>query len=80
MGRHATDRWDWTILAECPNNGQHVPGKTDPDDAEHLTFEGSAANSVYRAREATAFEGMACPICEADLDVLIEEEPAEVIE
>lgn len=77
MNQHATDRWDWTLIAECPNNGDHIEGKTDPDDPEHLTLEASAECSKFKAREAVPIEE--CGICGADLDFVIEQQPTEIL-
>lgn len=80
MGRIATDRWDWMVIAECPNNGEHVEGKTDPDDPEHITVESSATNSAFQALEALPVDEMECGICGADLDYVVEEDPHEVLQ
>lgn len=79
MNRHATDRWDWKIIAECPNNGEHVEGETDPNDPEHITIEASAENSEFRALEAVPVKGEECGICGSELDVIVQEEQTEVL-
>lgn len=80
MSRLATDRWDWTIIAECPNNGEHIEGKTDSEDAEHISIQASAEGSKLRALEAVPLTGEECGICGAELDVLVSEEQTEVLE
>jgi len=66
MSRHATDRKDWKVLAECPDGGE-----------DHLQLEATATNSEFAAREAIPIEE--CPLCGAELDVLVEEKPTEVL-
>ena len=68
--RHATDRWDWTFLAECPNNEAG-------EDGEHLTIEASAKNAKFRAEEAIPIEY--CPLCGVELDLVVQNEPTEVL-
>jgi hypothetical protein len=70
--RHATDRVDGTIVAECPN-------KEFPDD-DHLTvvvdYEDAAGNDFLdEFRDAWSH----CGECGAKLDVLQQETPAEVL-
>lgn len=48
--RHATDRTDWTLVAECPNNGGDHPLLGDGPDTEHLSIEASAMNAAKTAR------------------------------
>jgi len=79
-GRVATDRWDWTLIAECPNNGTHVEGDTDPDDPEHLTIEASAENAAYQALDVLSVAGLTCGVCGAEIDYVVEEGPHEVLE
>ena len=76
--RHATDKTDWKVAVECPNNGDHVEGKTDPDEPVHLALEASATNADPGPEDVIPFE--TCPICGADLDVITFETPSEVLE
>ena len=125
--RHATDRYDWTLVAECPNNGEpssrpvsdadanrdadadtdagarvedndttgpeaDASGEresadgdrdrlgADPGDATHLEIEASVTNSEYRALEAIPVMESECPLCGADLSVVVEEHPTEVLD
>lgn len=82
MSKHATDRWDWTLIAECPNNGEQVEGETDPteDNPEHITIESSAENCEMKALEALPVDDMPCGICGADLDIVVEQTPTEILE
>lgn len=79
MSRHATDRTDWTLLAKCPNNGEHVEGETDPEDPIHIAIEASAEHSLLSPLEAVPVEEMECGICDAKLDIMVQEEPSEVL-
>ena len=64
--RHATDRKDWTIVAECS------------DDPEHLAIEASATNTEIRAQDVLPID--TCPGCGADLAIIIDERPTEVLD
>jgi hypothetical protein len=54
--RHATDRTDWTLVAECPNNGKdHVSPLLDDDpDKEHLSIEACATNAAKRREKPSS--------------------------
>ena len=77
--RHATDRTDWTLIAECPNNGADHPLLGDDPEKVHLTIEAHATNAANTARETILVEGSDCSVCGAELDVVIEERPTEVL-
>jgi hypothetical protein len=64
--RHATDRKDWMLVAECSN---------DPD---HLVVEASATNTELSARDVLPTE--TCPGCGADLAIITDERPTEVLD
>lgn len=82
--RHATDRKDWTIIAECPYNGRPGPIMVErdldesPDDCEHLTVQAQATNAEVSAREAIPIEE--CPVCGAELDIIAQSTPTEALE
>ena len=76
--RHATDKTDWKVIVECPNNGDHVEGETDPDDPVHLALEASATNADPDPEDVIPFDD--CPICGAPLDTITSEKPSEVLE
>lgn len=70
--RHATDRVDGTIIAECPN-------KEHPDD-DHLSatveYEDAADTEIFdEFNEAFS----TCGVCGAELEVIGQQEPTEVI-
>jgi len=69
---------DWTIIVECPDNGTHIPGVTDPADPEHFTVEIEATNAAVGPREAVPIE--ACPCCGAELTVVTQSRPTEVLD
>jgi hypothetical protein len=77
--RHATDRTDWILVAECPNNGMDHPLLGDNPPKEHLTIEAHATNAAKTAQETIFVEDTDCPVCGAKLDVVIEEQPTEVL-
>lgn len=77
MSRHATDRYDWSVVAECPNNGLYVDGMDPDGDGIHLLLEASATEAKPTAREAIPLDE--CPVCGAELDFIVHEEPAEVL-
>lgn len=71
--RHATDRVDGTVIAECPN--------IDEDPEEHLSFEVEYSD----AADTTIFDELMetwpeCGECGAELDAVHQQEPTEVIE
>ena len=70
--RHATDRVDGVIIAECPN-------KEYPDD-DHLTaiveYEDAVDNDLLETFKS-AWD--TCGKCGAELDVVSQEEPSEVL-
>jgi len=71
--RHATDRVDGVVIAECPN--------LDDDPEAHLSFtvEYSDAADTEIFRELMD-EWPACGECGAELDAIHQQEPSEVIE
>lgn len=77
--RHATDRTDWILVAECPRNGEDHPLLGDDPDKEHLTIEAHATNATKPARETIFSEDTSCPVCGTELAIAIEERPAEVL-
>lgn len=62
---HATDRTDWTVIAECPEGG-----------SDHLTLEADATNADIGPRKAIPIKE--CPVCGAELDIIRQESPTEV--
>jgi len=84
MTRHATDRKDWTFIAKCPNNGDCQPiidnddAPDDPDNCEHLSLEASATNTDVEPSEAFPIDN--CPVCGAELMIISQSEPTEVLE
>lgn len=67
--RHATERTDWLLAAECPNNA---------DSDEHLSLEAEATQAGMEPREAFPIEK--CPMCGAPLDFIAYGEPTEVLD
>jgi hypothetical protein len=71
--RHATDRVDGTIVAECPNK--------DHEDDDHLAAVveyHDASDTDLLEQFAAAFE--TCRECGAEVDYIRQEEPTEVLE
>lgn len=71
--RHATDRVDGTVVAECPNI------KDDPE--AHLSFEVAYSDSA----DTGIFDELmdtwpTCGECGAELDAMHQQEPSEVLE
>ena len=82
--RHATDRTDWTYIAECPNNGDCEPIRDelqldeDPEDCEHLTLEAEATNAAHGPEELVPLQQ--CPVCGEKRHFIKQEEPREVLD
>jgi len=73
MTRHAADRVDGTVVAECPN--------LDDDPEAHLSFTveyGDAADTEIFDELMDTWP--ACGECGAELDAIHQQEPAEVLE
>jgi len=71
--RHATDRVDGTVVAECPN--------IEDDPEEHLSFEVAYSDSA----DTGIFDELmdtwpTCGECGAELDAMHQQEPSEVLE
>jgi hypothetical protein len=64
--RHATDRKDWTIIAECS------------DDPDHVAIEAAATNVDGGAKQWIPIE--TCPGCGADMAIITDERPTEVLD
>lgn len=81
--RHATDRTDWTIIAECPYNGHAGPMMAEldldepPEDCTHIALEADATNADMGPREAIPLDR--CPLCDAELVIISQEKPTEVL-
>ena len=71
--RHATDRIDGTVVAECPN--------IEDDPEEHLSFSveysDSADTEIFNELMDT---WPACGECGAELQAIHQQEPSEVLE
>lgn len=71
--RHATDRVDGVIIAECPN----IEHPHDDHLKAVVEYEDAVDNEMLELFR-TAWD--TCGKCGADLDVMIQEEPSEVLE
>ena len=73
MTRHATDRVDGTIVAECPNL------KDDPESHLHITaeYEDAADTDIF---DAVMEAWPECGECGAELDAIHHQEATEVLE
>ena len=66
MSRLATDRKDWKVIAECSEHGE-----------DHLALSASATCTKLEARDAIPVEN--CPGCGAEMSIIVEEKPTEVL-
>lgn len=72
-----SERWDWEVHAECPNNGEPA-ARADDEDNEHITFDADATNSELSASEALSGladpdDPMLCMVCGTPLEIDVEE-------
>jgi hypothetical protein len=72
--KHATDREDVTIIAECPN----VEGSA--DDHLQINAQVGKAKNVEAVKEEPVKGWPQCGECGSELDVVALSEPSEVIE
>lgn len=64
--RHATDRIDGTMLAECPNGCQ--------------SWELEISTSKHSLDEVVPDAFRECSVCGAEMDTISQEQPSEVLE
>jgi len=72
MARHATDRADGTVIAECP----HVEDNPEA----HLSFTVKYINTDTAIFDELMDAWPTCTGCGAELDAVHHQEPAEVVE
>lgn len=71
--RHATDRVDGTIIAECPNKEHDFDGHL----SATVEYEDSALTNLFE-EFSEAFD--TCGECGEELEIIGSQEPSEVIE
>ena len=70
MGRHATDRKDWTLYAECADHG-----------ADHLRVEASAKGASEGYQNPSELLPLdECGVCGGEIAYIQQDEPTEVFD